>query len=144
MKKKNIIILTILLILVIATAGYFISKKIKKESKKYEIETISEYKYFVVKENNQYGVIDAQGNKIIEAKYENIKIPNPEKAVFVCYEGDRTNIVNKNGEEIFKEYDNVEPLRLKNILSDLMYEKSVLKYSKDGKFKFLPRIYFKR
>ena len=53
MKKKNIIILTILLILVIVTAGYFISKKIQKESKKYEIETISEYKYFVVKENKQ-------------------------------------------------------------------------------------------
>ena len=133
MKKKNIIILTILLILVIVIAGYFISKKIQNESKKYEIATISEYKYFVVKENNQYGVIDAQGNKIIETKYENIKIPNPEKAVFVCYEGDKTKIINEKGEEIFKEYDNIEPLRLKNVLSDLMYEKSVLKYSKDGK-----------
>ena len=54
--------------------------------------------------------------------------------VVICYEGDRTNIVNEKGEEIFKEYDNVEPLRLKNILSDLMYEKSILKYSKDGKY----------
>ena len=134
MKKKNIIIITILLIIIIAIAGFFILKKIQKEIRKYEIETISEYKYFVVKENNQYGVIDAQGNKIIETKYENVKIPNPEKAVFICYEGENTRVINENGEEIFKEYDNIEPLRLKNVLSDLMYEKSVLKYSKNGKY----------
>lgn len=134
MKKKNIIILTILLILVIVTAGYFISKKIQKESKKYEIETISEYKYFVVKENNQYGVIDAQGNKIIETKYENIKIPNPEKAVFICYEGENTKALNEKGEEIYTQYQGIQPLRLKNILSDLMYEKTTLKYSQDGKY----------
>ena len=134
MKKKNIIIITILLIIIIAIAGYFILQKIQKESRKYEIETISEYKYFVVKENNQYGVINAQGNKIIETKYENVKIPNPEKAVFICYEGENARVINENGEEIFKEYDDIEPLRLKNVLSDLMYEKSVLKYSKNGKY----------
>lgn len=134
MKKKNIIILTILLIIIIAIAGYFVAQKIQKENRKYEIETISEYKYFVVKENNQYGVIDAQGNKIIETKYENVKIPNPEKAVFICYEGENIKAINEKGEEIFTEYENIEPLRLKNVLSDLMYEKSVLKYSKDGKY----------
>ena len=134
MKKKNIIIITILLIIIIAIAGFFILKKIQKEIRKYEIETISEYKYFVVKENNQYGVINAQGNKIIETKYENVKIPNPEKAVFICYEGENARVINENGEEIFKEYDNIEPLRLKNVLSELMYEKSVLKYSKNGKY----------
>lgn len=134
MKKKNIIIIIIILIIIIALAGYFIAQKIQKENRKYEIETISEYKYFVVKENNQYGVIDTQGNKIIETKYENVKIPNPEKAVFICYEGENAKAINEKGEEIFTEYENIEPLRLKNILSDLMYEKSVLKYSKDGKY----------
>lgn len=134
MKKKNIIILGIVLIIIIAIAVYFVAQKIQQENRKYEIETISEYKYFVVKENNQYGVIDAQGNKIIETKYENVKIPNPEKAVFICYEGENAKAINENGEEIFTEYDNIEPLRLKNILSDLMYEKSILKYSKNGKY----------
>lgn len=134
MKKKNIIIITVLLIVIIAIAGYFIAQKIQNENRKYEIETISEYKYFVVKENNQYGVIDAQGHKIIETQYDNVKIPNPEKAVFICYEEENTKAINEKGEEIFTEYDNIEPLRLKNILSDLMYEKSILKYSKDGKY----------
>ena len=104
MKKKNIIIITILLIIIIAIAGYFILQRIQKESRKYEIETISEYKYFVVKENNQYGVIDAQGNKIIETRYENAKIPNPEKPVFICYESGNTKVLNDRKEEILKDY----------------------------------------
>lgn len=133
MKKKNIIIITILLI-IIAIAGYFIAQKIQQDNRKYEIETISEYKYFVLKENDQYGVIDAKGNKIIETKYENVIIPNPQKEVFICYENNATKVINEKGEEIYKEYENIEPLRLKNILSDLMYEKSTLKYSQNGEY----------
>lgn len=132
MKKKNIIFL--LVILIIAISVYFIVQKIQQENRKYEIETITEYKYFVVKEENKYGVIDTQGNKIIDTQYENVKIPNPQKAVFICYSEGNTKILNDNNEEIFTQYENIEPLRLQNISSDLMYEKSVLRYSKNGKF----------
>ena len=134
MKKKSIIIITIISIIVIAIAGYFIAQEIQKENRKYEIETISEYKYFVLKENDKYGVIDTKGNKIIEAKYEDVKIPNPQKDVFICYENDDTKVINEKAEEIYTDYENIEPLRLKNILSDLMYEKNTLKYSQDGKY----------
>ncbi len=133
MKKKNIIVLAIILI-IISISAYFIAKKVQEENRKYELEKISEYKYFIVKEDNKYGIIDTQGEKVIEAKYEDIKIPNPEKAIFICYENGETKVLNDKGEEIFTNYENIEPLRLKNISSDLMYEKSVLKYSKDGKF----------
>ena len=133
MKNKKIIILVITLI-ILATAVYFITKRTQTENRKYEIETISEYKYFVVKENNKYGVIDTQGNKIIEAKYDEVKIPNPEKEIFICYEEEKIKVLNSKGEEIFTEYENVEPLRLKNVSSDLMYEKSTLKYGEDGKY----------
>lgn len=134
MKKKKIIILTIVLIIIVGIIGYFIIKKTQQENKEYEIETVAEYKYFVLKENNQYGVINAQGNKIIETKYEDIKIPNPEKAIFICYENKKTKVLNEKGEEIFTEYEKIEPLRLKNVSSNLMYEKSVLKYSENGKY----------
>ena len=133
MKKKNIIILLVILI-IIATSVYFIVQKIQQENRKYEIETITEYKYFVVKEENKYGVIDTQGNKIIDTQYENVKIPNPQKAVFICYSEGNTKILNDNNEEIFTQYENIEPLRLQNISSDLMYEKSILRYSKNGKY----------
>lgn len=132
MKKKKIIIILILLILIIT--GFVINRRTQKENKDYEIETISEYKYFVVKEDNKYGVIDTQGNKIIETNYEDVKIPNPEKAIFICYENKKTKVLNEKGEEIFSEYKDIEPLRLKNVSSDLMYEKSILKYSENGKY----------
>lgn len=134
MKKKNIIILIIILIAIIVISACLITQKLQEENRKYEIETITEYKYFVVKEENKYGVMDAQGNKIIETQYENVKIPNPQKAVFICYEENNTKVLNEKNEEIFTQYENIEPLRLKNISSDLMYEKSVLRYSKDGKY----------
>ena len=54
--------------------------------------------------------------------------------MFICYENNATKVINEKGEEIYTEYENIEPLRLKNILSDLMYEKSTLKYSQNGKY----------
>ncbi len=74
------------------------------------------------------------GNTIIEVSYDEVKIPNPEKALFVCYEGSSTKILNENNEEILTEYQNVEPIQLQSITSDLMYEKSVLRYEEDGKY----------
>ena len=133
MKKRNIIII-LAVIAVIAISACIIVNKIQKENKKYEIAQINEYKYFVVKENEKYGVINTNGNIIIEAKYDDIKIPNPEKAVFICYENDKTKVLNEKGEEIFTQYEDIQPLRLKNVISDLMYEKTTLKYSKNGKY----------
>ena len=43
-------------------------------------------------------------------------------------------MLNNNGEEIYTQYENIQPLKLKNVLSDLMYEKTTLEYSKDGKY----------
>ena len=132
--KKKIIIITIIIAIILATAICFGVKNIQKENKKYEIAQITEYKYFVSKENEKYGVIDVNGKTVIDLKYDDVKIPNPEKAVFVCYEGDNTKVLNDKGEEIFTQFQNVKPLRLKNILSDLMYEKTTLEYSENGKY----------
>ena len=131
--KKILLIITIIIIIGIAITS-IMATKISKKNREYEIEDILEYKYFVVKEENKYGVIDTKGQKIIDTKYEEVKIPNPEKPVFICYQDENTKILNEKNEDIFTEYENVEPLRLKNISSDLMYEKSTLKYVKDGKF----------
>lgn len=135
MKNKKIIIaVAILLIIAVAViVGIYTIGEIKKQKRDYKIEEISEYKYFVLKENQKFGVIDKNGNKIIESKYENVIIPNPSKAVFFCNEAGEEKVLNEKAEYIFNEYDKVEPLRLKNIASNLTYEKSVLKYTKEGK-----------
>ena len=132
MKKK--IIISIIVIAIVIISAIFVVNKIQEENRKYEIAQISEYNYFILKEDNKYGVINKKGEKIIDAKYDDIKIPNPEKSVFICYEGDTTTVLNDKGEEIYTQYQNIQPLKLKNVLSDLMYEKTTLKYSKDDKY----------
>ena len=108
MKKRSIII-TIVLIVIVLLAGFIAYEKLEKSKKEYQVEKVSEYNYFVVKENDKYGVIDANGNKIIETNYDNVVIPNPNKAIFVCYSGDKTEVFNDKKESLFQNYDNVDP-----------------------------------
>ena len=133
MKKKYIVGIIIAIVLVIVL-GIVIYKVIEENGKNYEIVKVNTYNYFVLKENELSGVIDRQGNIIIPEEYDEIRIPNPEKALFVCYKADDIKILNANKEEILTQYEKVEPIRLKNVESDLMYEKSVLKYLENGKY----------
>ena len=134
MKKRYIVGIIVAVVIVLIVASVIAYYFIKKARREYEIETVKDYQYFILKNNNQSGVINRNGDILIEPKYEEVKIPNPEKAVFVCYEENDSKVLNQNNEEIFSEYEIVEPIRLKNIESDLMYEKSVLKYYQNGKY----------
>lgn len=133
MKKRYVIIIIAILIL-ISIASVTIYNIVVENGKSYEIEEVKQYNYFILKQDDLYGVIDKKGNTMIAPEYSEIKIPNPEKAVFVCYQGDNTKVLNERKEEILTLYNDIEPIRLKNIASSLMYEKSVLKYAKDGKY----------
>lgn len=109
-------------------------QKSELDKKQYEVEKVTEYNYFVLREDDKYGVMDKQANIIIKPSYENVIIPNPGKPVFICYdESEKTVVLNEKNENIYTEFEQVEPIRLKNILSDLMYEKSILTFKKDGK-----------
>lgn len=133
MKKSRIIGIVIIILLFIAIGGYVFYQKMVEEGRKYEVTKIENPQYFLLKEQEKYGVMNAQGEIVLEPNYDNIIIPNPEKAVFICYQGEDTTIYNANKEEILTDYTNVEPIRLKNIASSYMYEKTVLIYEKDGK-----------
>ncbi|MCF0125995.1 MAG: WG repeat-containing protein [Clostridia bacterium] len=132
--KRNFIIRNVVLGIIIVTAitllTYYFIDKINKE---YEIEKVENYEYFVLKTDEKYGIIDKNGNIVIESKYDDIKIPNPSKAVFICYTGETSKVLNEQGKEILTNYKKIEAIRLKNIASNLMYEKSVLKYEENGK-----------
>lgn len=137
-KKIVLIVIAIVLISIIAyTVTYFINKS-KRE---YSIEEVKEFNYYLVKKDGKYGVIDREGNLVVTNEYDNILIPNPEKPVFMCIynynlengEYD-TKILNNEGKEIFTEYEEVQAITLKNLITDVPYEKSVLKYKKDGKY----------
>ena len=136
MKKKNIVMIVIVLLIIIAIAGWFIYRQIEKNGREYEIEKINvqDYAYSILRQEGKYGVINNSGDVVINPTYTNVIIPNPQKAVFICYdENNTTKVLNQNDEQIFSEYAQLQPIRLKNIASDLMYEKNLLTYKQDDK-----------
>ena len=134
MKRNFIIRNIIIVIIVIAIITGITLYLVGKNARKYEVEKVNSYNYFVLEKDELLGVIDRSGNTVIEAKYDNVVIPNPEKALYICYEGETPKTLNDKQEELFTNYQNVNPIRLQNITSDLMYEKSVLTYEQDGKY----------
>lgn len=135
--KKIFIVIAIILLIVLITIIVKVNKNLK-----YEIEEVSEYNYFRLYQNQKYGVIDKNGNIIINPDYDILYIPNPSKPVFVCYYdydeqmGEyKTKVFDENANEIFKEYDRVEAFVFKDTNANkIPFEKSVLKYRQDDKY----------
>ena len=134
--KKVIILIFILLIMLIVGITVY-----NHLIKKYDVEEVVEEKYLLLLSNDNIGVIDNKGNIVIEPEYYDIHIPNPSKPIFVCYydyNGQtgsyRTKIINQQGTELFTKYNNIQTINLNDIQTTMPYEKSVLKYEKDGKW----------
>ena len=68
MKKTFRIRMTIIAIIVICVIAIGIYQLIKIKNKQYEIEKITEYNYFVLKQDNLYGVINRNGDIMIKKK----------------------------------------------------------------------------
>ena len=130
--KKKIIMLIIVILIILGVI--FLKNKITTKNVEYQLAKVENYNYIKYKENDKFGIIDREGNIIIEAKYNNIKIPNPEKDVFLCYENESEKpvILNSNKQTLFEKYENIDAIKLKNLATTLCYEKTVLKYKKDG------------
>lgn len=126
----SVIIMVIIGIIVTLISVYDVQEK----KKQYSIETIEQYQYFVGKREGKYGIMNQKGEFIIKPQYDDIKIPNPTKDVFFCTQGNESKMINEKQEELFSQYEEIELLRLKNISTDLQYEKSVLTYQKEGKY----------
>ena len=134
MKKKYIVLMVIVLIVVLAISSYFIYNKIIEDGKKYEIEEVKDFNYFALRRENKYGIMNKEGKIIIEPKYTNITIPNPDKAIFICEYEDKKIVVNENNEKILGDYEEIDAIRLNNLASSFMYEKSVLTYKENEKY----------
>lgn len=134
--KKQIIGISIICFIVVCIMiGCFLFGYIgKNKNKKYELEKITKWNYFTIIENDKMGVIDNKGNVIIEPNYEDIQIPNPTKDIFICSNENETKIVNAKGEEKFKSFEEVSAFQLKELATEIPFEKSVLKYKENGKY----------
>ena len=98
--------------------------------------------YFLINENNKWGVIDNNAKIIIEPTYEEaIIIPNNKQDIFICtynvnYEEGRYEIkvLDSKRKEIFTEYNKVKVIEKYDENNNLWYEENVLLFEKDGKF----------
>ena len=115
MKKRYILIMAMIVLIIIAGISWISYYIITESEKNYEIEQVKQYNYFLLKQKDTYGIIDKKGNTIIPAQYSEIKIPNPEKGVFICYQGEITKVLNERKEEILsgnksnRSYDSQSP-----------------------------------
>lgn len=141
MNKKKVIILVVVLVIII-TIGILLTMYFMNRAKYvFDVKYVSEIKYNVLNINDRYGVIDNQGNIIIEPSYDVIQIPDPSIPVFICmsnystetkeYE---TKVLNDKKEQIITGYDNVQAIPTETTADGVPFENTVLRYKKDGKY----------
>ncbi len=108
---------------------------------KNEIE-VKKYSYYTSYENGKFGVINNDGETIIEPTYNDIiAIPNSSKAIFICtydindIDGTyKTKALNEKNEEILTGYDKIEAIDNLDSKQNIWYEDNVLRVSKNGKY----------
>lgn len=136
LKKVFAVILAIIVVIMFIFIIKGILTKDKEQSK------ITSKDYVAVFQDNKWGVIDSNGNYVIDPSYEEmITIPNSKNDVFLCvydvnYDtGDyKTKVLNSKNEEKFTQYEKIEAISNKDSNSNMWYEDNVLKVKKDGKY----------
>ena len=136
-KKK--VFAVILAFVVIIMSVLIIRGIFQKESSKGQI---SSKTYFAVYQNNKWGVIDENGDTVIDPSYEEmIIIPDNKTDIFLCTYNVNfdtgeysTKALNKENKEIFTEYTKIEAISNHDGNNNLWYENNVLKVQKDGKW----------
>lgn len=98
--------------------------------------------YFSAYQNGKWGVINQAGNEVIPFSYdEMILVPDSSKDIFIITSDVdftnytyKTKVLSQKNEEIFTDYDLVEPIDNFDESQNLWYEKNVLRVKKDGKY----------
>ena len=136
MKKVFAVILAIVVIIM----SIFIIRGIF--SKEEKTGGITSKTYFAAFKDNKWGVIDENGETVIDPSYEEmIIIPDSKTDIFLCtydvnYDTGEysAKALNSKNEEIFTNYDKIEAIPNYDENNNLWYEEDVLKVQKDGKW----------
>ena len=134
MKKVFAVIVAIIVIIMCIVMLKGILSKDTKQGK------IVSKDYFASYQNNKWGVIDSNGDNVIDPSYaEMIIVPNSKNDVFLCtYDVDydnntyKTKALNSENKEIFTEYDHVEAISNKDTDNNLWYENDVVRVEENG------------
>ena len=131
-------VFAVIIAIVVIIMFIFIIKNVLSNTE----ETNKNYEYFTVYSSNKWGVINQEGNIVIEPSYqEMIIIPDKTKDIFICmynineetgeYE---TKALNSKNEEIFTDYEQIEVLENSDKNDNLWFEEGVLRVKKNGKY----------
>lgn len=131
-KMKIEIMAGIILLIIITICGIYFY--VDNQNKKYEVEKITSFLYYPIYQEEKMGVIDTKGNVLIEPIYDNIKIPNPQRAVFICQDSEKTIIKNDKNETLFSDFEEVSQIDTKGTVTNIPYEKKVLRYKENEKY----------
>lgn len=131
------------LIAIAVLVMFFLSIKflLKKSADKPKEQTQTKIGYATILKDNKWGVIDSNGNTVIEPTYEEmIVIPDTNKPIFICsydinYENGtyKTRVINDKSENLFTDYEEVVAIDNSDG-ANTWYEKNVLKVKKNGKY----------
>ena len=136
MKKVLGVIVAILVIIMVIVSIVNVIKNGEDKKK------VKSYSYYTVYENGKFGVINNEGETVINPEYtEIVLIPNKDVPISICtydlndQDGTyKTKVINQKNEEIFKEYSKVEAIDNFDSKQNIWYEDDVLRVEKDGKY----------
>lgn len=131
MKNKRLLFIIVILIVLIGVIIFGVNSIIKSR-KNYTLTQITNPNYYTLYKNGKVGIINTKGETVIKPEYNYIQLPNPEKAVFICSNSDKTVTLNENGQEIFNNYDEVTAISVTGTIGDIPFEKAVLRYKQNG------------
>lgn len=130
--KANLKFIIIAVILIVLIIVFIIIRS--NNSNELDVYRNIEYNYFAMYSiENKVGVVNSDGEIIIEPEYIDVYIPNPERDVFFCFLNETEyEILNSSGEELFGDYENVAVLQTSE--DSLDFEKYVLRFQRDNKY----------
>ena len=127
--KANVLVKICVTVAILAVIGFIVFFIMNAKD---EVVTSTEikYEYFPMYSlDEKVGVVDKTGKIVIEPKYLNVYIPNPEIDVFACELEDKIFFVNASGDVLFEQYENVSVIKMSETSGEV--ERNVLTY-KDG------------
>ena len=141
MKKKKIIILVCIILLIAIIATLLTIYFVKRSKYVFDIVEVTNIEYNTVNIDGRYGVINGNGDIVIEPNYDVIQIPDPSKPLFVCMSNYNTEtkeyetkVLNDKKEQVITGYQTVQAIPTQTTSDGVPFENTVLKYKKDGKF----------
>ncbi len=137
-KRSKLIPITIFLIFLIIglVIGIVMVNKLNYFVKLEEIDK-ADVEYYVLEKNDKYGVINKNGDIVIEAQYDGIKIPNPTTDLFICIDdinNGEWKAIDKTNTQKWTNLNSIDAISIRATTSLVPYEKTVLKYKEGNSY----------